>query len=341
MSKHYRFFSVQDFAQDDYFIQWVRTPNADSDAFWQKWKEDHPYKKEQIDEARALVLLLNFDIIEPSTSDLAKVKERIDSEIHNVKPSRSGKLPKWYLAAALVFLFVSVWLINNSISHSHLVTYTTMYGETKMVVLPDNSTVIVNANSTISFVDNWEESETREVWLDGEAFFDVKKMPHLLPGDSVAFKQFLVHSGVVNVEVLGTSFNINNRNEAPKIVLSSGQISLEIPTETDTAKMYMVPGDFVQYVSSEKQVITKKVDPEKYTSWTDYKLHFEETSLLEVAEIIKENFGKQVVFESEELQDIKLSGTVSTQSLDVFVNVLSESIDRPIIAKGNRLIIKN
>ncbi len=334
---------MQDFAQDDYFIQWVQSPDSESDAFWNNWIKDHPHKKGIIAEARMVIASIDFSATEPSEEDFREVKSKIDQQIQSSDHADSyNNYRNWVrVAAVALVLVISAWLIMHNGSQSDLVRHSTAYGETEHIVLPDNSIVTLNANSTLSYLDNWEQSVKREVWLEGEAFFDVKKMPHLVTRDSVAFKRFLVHSGAVNVEVLGTSFNINNRKEAPKIVLRTGKIALEIPTEEDTSKTYMYPGDFVQYVAAEQRVITKKVDPEKYTSWTDYRLYFDDTSLKEVAEIIKDNYGKQVIFESDDLEDIKLTGTVSTQNLDVFIHVISESIDKQIIAKGNTLIVKN
>lgn len=341
MSKHYKSFSVNDFAQDEYFIQWVKTKDEDSDRFWRLWIEQNPHRKQTIEEARALVEFLVFEVQEPSEQEFEEVKQKIDLDIENSRPGRPNMVTPWLWAATLALLTVATWLIYSYGSSERMIIHSTMYGETKMIVLPDNSVATLNANSTLSYVSNWDQGKKREVWLDGEAFFDIKKIPHLLPGDSVSYKCFLVYSGAVNVEVLGTSFNVNNRNDSPKIVLNSGKIALQIPVKDDTTKMHLIPGDYVEYVPHDRALITKRVDPKKFTSWTDHKLHFEETSLLEVAEIIEDNFGKKVVFESEELQEIKLSGTVSTQNLDVFVTVLSESIDRPIVAQEDRIIIKN
>ncbi|MEL7002626.1 MAG: FecR domain-containing protein [Bacteroidota bacterium] len=343
MSKHYRFFAVQDFALDDYFIQWVKSPSADADAFWSNWIKDNPNKKEIIEEARQVVLALDFSSSKPSQKEFSEVKAKIDEEINLLESNeRNLKISPWKLSsvAAAIILFV-VSLVVFNIDPQDIITHTTAYGETKVITLPDQSTVTLNANSTLRYTTDWENTDTREVWLEGEGFFDIEKVVHAELLDSIVYKRFLVYSGALNVEVLGTTFNINNRKEAPKVVLSTGKIALEIPDSEDTTKLLMKPGDFVKYVSATRQLVKKEVDPIKFTSWKENKLYFEDTSLSEVAEIIEDNYGMQVVFEKNELKNIKLTGTMSTTSLQTFIDVLSESIDKNIVASKGQLIIKN
>ncbi len=344
MSKHYRFFTAHDFALDDYFIQWVQSPTTESNTFWQDWIEKHPEKKEVIEEARQLVRALDFNSLRPSPKEFRDVKTRIDAEIGSgteTSKNSAGMWKKWMSVAAMIILMMATFLLYKEWSTPHMVTYTTGFGETRSVVLPDHSVVTLNANSSLEHSSNWDNTPIREVWLRGEGFFDVKKAKHRVRDDSMAFKRFLVHSGAVNIEVLGTSFNVSNRREIPEVVLATGTISLQIPNERDTAKMIMQPGDLIRYTSSNSELVRKKVDPARFTSWKDHRLYFEETTLTEVAEIIEENYGLKVIFESRKMRNIRLTGTVSTESLDTFLAVISESIDKTIETKDGHIIIKN
>ena len=344
MSRHYRFFTVHDFVLDDYFIQWVQSPTAEADAFWQNWMEENPAKRPVIEEARELVKAMDFTALRPSKKEFFDVKAQIDAEIamqDSSKGERENGAKRWMaVAATLIALAVATFVLYDQLTHG-MITETTGFGETRSITLPDNSVITLNANSSIRYTKDWQNALVRQVWLQGEAFFHVEKMAHSVESDTIIFKKFLVHSGAVNVEVLGTSFNINNRREAPEVVLATGKIALQVTDAPDTAKMIMAPGDFVQYKPGGKELTKKQVDPEKFTSWKERKLYFEETTLTEVAEIIETNYGLKVVFESRKLKDIRLTGTVSTESLDIFLAVLSESIDKPIETKDGRVIIRN
>src|SRR5690606_15777064 len=96
---------------------------------------------------------------------------------------------------------------------------TTGYGETRKINLPDGSLVVLNANSELKYESNWQQAPMREVWLQGEAFFEVVK--------TTEEKQFIVHTGSLDVEVLGTQFNVHNRHQKVQVVLSSGKVKLQ------------------------------------------------------------------------------------------------------------------
>ncbi|MEO1054509.1 MAG: FecR domain-containing protein [Bacteroidota bacterium] len=345
MSKHYIFFTVHDFALDDYFIQWVQSPNAESNAFWYKWIKDHPDKKAIIDEARQLVLAMDFSSSRPSQKEFFEVKAKIDQVIKSSDQKSDGiQLLSWQwasVAAVIALLTISWFVFQSPMENAQVITHATAFGETRLITLPDNSTVLLNANSTIKYTDDWDEKLTREVWLEGEGFFDVKKVIHSENEGSVVRKQFLVHSGAMQVEVLGTTFNVNSREETSKVVLASGKIALTVANDKDTTKLAMNPGDFIQYTSTTREILKKEVDAKKFTSWRENKLHFEETSLEEVASIIENNYGLKVVFEHPDLKQITLTGTMSTASLETFIDVLSESIDAQIENQDGQLIIKN
>src|SRR6185295_2594805 len=138
------------------------------------------------------------------------------------------------------------------------------------VVLPDRSTVILNANSHISFYKNWDQRPIREIWLDGEAYFSVVHKENHQP--------FRVSTaGGVAVEVLGTTFNVYHRAVETKVVLNSGKISLSFPFEAEEKKIVMNPGDLVEF---KKDKYSKRVvDPRLYASWTDKKIILDQTSL--------------------------------------------------------------
>ena len=86
---------------------------------------------------------------------------------------------------------------------------------------------------------NWGRESEREVWLDGEAFFSVI---HKINNQPFKVKT----SEDVAIEVLGTTFNVYHRNQT-KIVLNSGRIQLSLPTVQADEKIFMNPGELVEY----------------------------------------------------------------------------------------------
>ncbi|MBK8505327.1 MAG: FecR domain-containing protein [Saprospiraceae bacterium] len=96
--------------------------------------------------------------------------------------------------------------------------YTAGFGERQKIVLPDGSAVDLNANSSLRLGSQWVEG-IQEVWLEGEAYFEVEK--NLSKG-----VKFTVHTNGPDVEVVGTHFNVDSRKEETRIYLEEGKVCL-------------------------------------------------------------------------------------------------------------------
>ncbi len=253
-------YSTEDFVTDDYFRQWVQHPDENNQKFWKNWIQQHPDKLETINEARDLLGHLNFKVAQPEPEDIQEVRKIIHEGIEKpVVPFPVSSEPKngeWQRqlfksAAALVAGITLLGLVYFYLINDELTTYTTQLGETQHIVLPDSSTVILNANSTLSLSSNWQHD--REVWLTGEAYFSVQKQQEeiLQDGNLQTWHiKFTVHTADVEVEVLGTRFNVNERSGTTKVVLNSGRVQLKNTTNEDV--MQMKPGDLVAFSKADK-----------------------------------------------------------------------------------------
>jgi transmembrane sensor len=193
----------------------------------------------------------------------------------------------------------------------------------------------LNANTKIKVSDNWSDENTREVWLDGEAFFEVVKKPN------TGAAKFVVHTPQLNVEVLGTAFNVKARRGATEVVLQSGKVTLNKVKNTDFKEIVMIPGDRVRVADEAlKSVISDKVETEKVTAWTNGKIIFDNTPLLEVAKAIEDHFGYEVILEDKQLVTKLYTGELLTDSPDVFFTVLSKTLGIKINIEGKKMIIK-
>ena len=282
---------------DEYFQLWVFNPVGNVDSYWQNWLDENPDKRSDVEEARSTLLRLNFASFDLPSEDVSYVWNKIRNHHDDAVPTPkrfSGKRLVWYSSAASVLLLAIGSFFWTSPSSD--VEYRTAFGETKIVTLPDSSTVILNSNSLLRLKSEWKSTTPREVWLDGEAFFSVihKKdnQPFKVkPGEDVA------------IEVLGTTFNVYHRDET-KIVLNSGRIQLSLPTAQAGEKIMMKPGELVEY--DEKKFVRRKVDPKMYTAWTEKNLVLNRTSLRELLHMVKDNYGIDV-----EVNESFLNQTIS------------------------------
>jgi transmembrane sensor len=236
----------------------------------------------------------------------------------------------WYKIAASFVMGASLFLVYRLWNEPDYLNYHTAYGETKTIVLPDSSTVILNSNSTLRFPHHWQQQPVREIWLDGEAYFSVvHKVDH---------QPFKVYTGEgVAVEVLGTTFNVYHRTEETKIVLNTGKIRLHLPEESAAADIVMKPGDFVEY--KQKSFSKRIVNPATYTAWTEKKLVLDHTSLREMIEMLRDNYGVEVTVASEMLLNQTVSGSMPLADVESLVNQIAQTFQLKVIKKKNVFLI--
>lgn len=265
----------------------------------------------------------------------AAASERIYRRLQTHLPPHPRHL-LWKVAAsvALVLLSVSLWYG----WWVQPVTHATGYGETKTILLPDSSTVVLNANSRLTLAADW--TSDREVWLEGEAFFHVKKRSALAPDLSSAgseYCKFTVHVPPLSVEVLGTEFSVRQRSEQTSVVLKSGKVRLNRQDHPDT--LTMQPGERVTLRGQDQTLEKQTVNPDIYLAWIEQRLDFDGTSLAEIALLIEETYGYQVVIRDESLRSKRFQGSVPAEDLPILLEGLSEAFDIRITRQGQQIII--
>ena len=330
--KDYIHFTVNDFAMDKYFQDWVRSPNPENNSFWRTWMARNPQKVAEIEEARHVLLQFTVPEYNLTESEISDLWSHIRGEavISDEAPHASVRKLPWrrLVAAAVVIMGIMFYTMMAS---SNQVIYETAYGQTRNIVLPDQSVVTLNANSRLSFVDNWGSAATREVTISGEAYFSVTHKQNNQP--------FLVRTDDgVAVEVLGTTFNVYHRTSETKVLLNSGKISLSLPTADAGETIIMKPGELVEFKS--QQVLRKSVDPKKYVAWTEHKLILDHTSLRDMVKMLRENYGLNVEVTPSSLLDQTVSGSMPAAREDELVDQIARAFRLKATREGNRIIMK-
>ena len=342
-------YSIEDFVADDYFRQWVQHPDESNQKFWKDWIQQHPEKLDTINEARDLVKHLNFKVAQPDQADVLdvrkKIQEGIDTPVVSLYPkSKSGKGEwPWILlksAAAIVAGITLLGLVYFYIIQDELTTYTTNLGETQHIVLPDSSTVILNANSSLSLSSDWQHD--REVWLKGEAYFSVQKQQEVILQDGspqTRAIKFTVHTEDIDVEVLGTRFNVNESRGTTKVVLNSGRVQLKNSTNEEIIEMK--PGDLVAFSKADRKFSKKIVNPELLSIWREGHFSFEGTPIKMVAKMLEEIYGYQVSIEGETLAGRKFTADIPSHDIEILLELIAESLDVKAEKNNNVIVFKN
>jgi ferric-dicitrate binding protein FerR (iron transport regulator) len=327
--KDYARFSTQDFIEDIFFQKWVAKPDARSNAFWNQWIKDHPEKETEVMEAKSVIARFRFENYTLSNDEVSQLWNRIKSPSEVLPAERSSK-PFWFKIAASVLLCASALYLYSQLKADAYLEYHTAYGETKSIVLPDSSTVILNSNSTVRFHQASDEKPSREIWLEGEAYFSVTHTKDHRP--------FRVNTDEgLSVEVLGTTFNVYHRIEQTKVVLNTGSIRLHLPEQSAAQNITMSPGDFVEY--KKKSFSKKTVNPAIYTAWTEKKIILDHTSLRDMIDMMRDNYGVEVTVASDTLLNQTVSGSMPLEDAEKVVSQIAEIFDLQVSKSKNKYLM--
>ena len=202
--------------------------------------------------------------------------------------------------------------------------------EMKEIQLADSSVVILNAGSSLLYSHQFGDKAEREVYLNGNAFFKVKKAANK--------KQFIVHAGSLNVTVLGTKFNVDARSAATEVVLTSGSIRLSNQKKSG-AEVLMQPGDKVTLDSLDGNLKTTAIDTELYSAWTDGKWKFRQTSLEAIMKLVHSYYGVDIIFKNDKTKALKMSGVIPVNTLQMLLQVIVKTLGVNVSQSGNQLFI--
>ncbi|MEM6843879.1 MAG: FecR domain-containing protein [Bacteroidota bacterium] len=335
--KPYQEYTIEDFLLDESFVAWVN--QSDSDAkigFWDSFLTEFPDQRTSMMEARRIVSTLPFNTAGRPPEVVAQIKRNIDAhaDYHSeIYISKKVTFWRWSMAAVVTLLLASTIIYFLRVSDDQYQIATTDYGETEEVHLPDGTQVVLNANSKLRYALTEESSSPREVWLEGEAFFSVTH--------TVNNRKFMVHTSNLTVEVLGTEFNVNDRRGKTSVVLNSGRVKLAIPSQVDTSSVMMQPGERVQY--TEEQITQEVVNTEVYTVWQNRQLMFDRTTLQEIAEILEDQYGYEVIITGQDLSQREISATeaIDIDDLDVLLEVIAKMYQINLTKDGNTLRVND
>lgn len=334
----YPAFTIEDLCKDPQFIGWVIAPTDESNRFWQAYTAEYPDKAADIQLAIDYVKTIHFQEVEPSQEDLARLKQRIWKDLETPFRNLTRRTDplrdvQWYQrpywAAAAVVLLVSsfgmgwwAWQANTDL------TYETAYGKIQEIQLADGSVVTLNANSSLKVGDNLVDGPVREVWLTGEAYFDIAKRKNA---------KFIVHTPEAQVEVLGTEFNVNTRREQTNVVLHEGKVQL---SADDGSAVVMKPGDMATVTPKSRHIELKSVQPDLYDAWKESYIVLDGKNLPEIINTLQDTFGVTIKLEDAHLADKKLTGKLRTDVADDCIDNLAIIMEADVKKVGDTYLMK-
>lgn len=288
----------EDFLTNEYFVQWALHPNKESDRFWTSWMAKNPNKILLL--KRAKEILQSFKPVEHQMDEAAHEKILDNILLYNQQVTRKTtnfirienfRVPSvaavWLMILGLTAGFL-YWLLPHPddtvvIPHQEWVSKSTSSGAKLTFKLPDGSLVRLNANSSITYPKIFSDS-LREVSVEGQVFFEVEKQPSA---------PFLVQAGGLNIQVLGTSFDVRSYpGEAYQTVaLVSGAVSI---SNSEGINERLQPFEMISYAKEEHEMTKAPFDPDNLLGWITGVIYFDNTPFTEVFKTLEQWYGVEI-----------------------------------------------
>ncbi|QHT67479.1 FecR family protein [Rhodocytophaga rosea] len=256
------------------------------------------------------------------TTSFQNVWKGIYAQEKNRQPARkpAKKVPLyarrtfWMAAASLVLLLaIGIPALYKFYYESAWLTISTPAGKRRQIKLPDQSLVIINGNSSVRFAKEWDQAQIREVWLKGEAYFSVQH--------TASHQKFIVHtSDGLKVEVLGTKFNVFNRQGDTRIVLQEGKVKVSDPTKDYVMK----PGEAVSYSAQMHTITPEIVQVQPIVSWKDKIRLYRDVSIQDIFKELQESHGIRVEYKNQSIKHEVFNGSVPNDSIELLFDKIEK-----------------
>jgi ferric-dicitrate binding protein FerR (iron transport regulator) len=242
------------------------------------------------------------------------------------KRSNKNRLQRIAVGAAIIFIAGSILIFKTGGKKDRLTKQQTALIEKKnskgiksTIELTDGSKVWLNADSKIQFPKVFT-GNTREVYLSGEAFFEVAKN---------ASRPFIIHLANGTVKVLGTSFNIRayDNEKIIEASVATGKVAF-IPYRKSGKKqdtVFLTSDNKVRYLFTKEETIVEPTVSKEDRAWITGKLIFKAMTFEEIGMQLERNFGKKIVFLSDTARMFRLTGSFQNNSLEEILFYLSKS----------------
>ena len=251
------------------------------------------------------------------------------------KQKKILRMHRWmrYAAAVAVMLVIGggagYWFYQNGTDQQVMVAVANE-GIVKEVVLPDGTKVWLNNSATLKYPREFSEKE-RNVYLEGEAYFEVTKNRH---------KPFTVQSDAMRVRVLGTTFNFkcDKRCRIAEATLIEGEI--EVKGNKEEGQIILAPGQRAELNKNNGRLTVKQVDAKMDAVWHDNLIPFQKADIFTITKALERFYEVKIILSPDIRPDKTYSGVLKRKSnIESVLKSLQNSIPIDYKIVGNNIFI--
>ncbi|AWW29207.1 hypothetical protein DN752_03095 [Echinicola strongylocentroti] len=297
-------------------------------------------------EAGAEEMVDSKKLFEKIAAQISKEEQALKNiNIAQVRTDRRAKDKKkkmWYVVAAMISMVaaVSFFILQHGSPKERekkqqvtpkMVTKTTEYGQKLKLTLADGSHVHLNAGSKLIFPNHFGDT-VREVYLEGEAFFDVERDEN---------RPFVVKTPRTVTKVLGTSFVIKEltNSDQTKVGVLTGKVKVSAQNSGEELSYLLLPMEAVSYSSIEGSMKKNRVQYDEMFAWKDNVISFKAAGFKEVVEVLTKWFGVEFEIRKGFTSRKDFTGKFEQQSLEQILEGLGFTFEFKFRIENNNVII--
>ncbi|CAN5520468.1 FecR family protein [soil metagenome] len=346
------FSTLDDFLENDAFRTWVHERRPEDQAYWQQWLVQYPEKRPLYEQAVATLLVVQGKQAElsdqRSKENTKRILDQLTPPVTVVKPLVSWHWGRWVAAASVVSLLIW-WQMDNLIS-SQTVGFNkkveqpvqktdwkivkNVTGQPLVVLLPDNSSVLLSSGSQLRF--HKQNTHTlREVYLQGEGFFEVSKNPA---------KPFLVYTTNLTTKVLGTSFQIRSFDQeaAAYVKVKTGKVSVT-PVDSPEKTVLLTKNEQLSLETKTDKISKRTIIPSKDNSSVivNQPFRFEFTPVSDVFTQLESSYHMPIRYDKQLLSRCTFTGQLNDVPFLEKIRLICLTTESTFEVADNQVIIRS
>ena len=266
----------------------------------------------------------------PSKQDVwMRLEQQIEilAQPQKIKTYKIPIFKKTLLPRLITAFFITMLISIPTVKMLNTVNVYSIYGQkTKTVSLNDGTKVHLNAGTTLSYSKNFN-STSREVTLNGEAYFEVKK----------SSSPFIISTDLAKVTVLGTKFNLRSREDGFEIGVNEGKVKIENKTKSIDLKK----GELVDISIDQPKILSVSKVSNFYPGWINNKLICDNSSLEKICKELERRYDIKIQFQDNLQKNTTISGIIdlSPNNLDSVLSSISLLSKRKFKLQGDSYIL--
>ena len=251
-------------------------------------------------------------------------------QVHDrIKTDNDPSKRIWLKVAATLLLMISLGLGYFWLAPVTNITYHTAHDEQLQLILPDDSRVWLNENSTLSYTKGFDQGRTLR--LSGEAFFEVTRDPN---------RPFTVNSSFIQTTVLGTSFNISENEEAglAEVAVASGKVKVNLLNKPSQAVL-LEAGTTASYVSANSELTKSSSQDLNVLAWKERKLVFKNHTLSDIEKTLEEYFEVDIELDNPQLGSCQFTSDFTDPTLEEIIEILELTLEVSFKQQDNKYVL--